>query len=278
MLIDPIVKEGWLDDIEHLFLVPHEILNYLPFALLSTGEGASRRSVLDTYYTSYLPAAVALEALHEKRTEHSSLLAAVPARSRLKHAQEEAQAISEMFNPHARVLTGVEASETSFKRVAGDYRYLHLATHGHFNRVNPLLSALELEPDEAEDGMLEVHEIFGLELQADLVTLSACETGMGSGYLADFPAGDEFVSLTRAFLQAGGASVLATLWAVDDRSTVNLMTDFYRRLQEPGALHDKAVALADAQRALRLSGEYEHPYYWAPFVLVGNSSAGPGME
>ena len=90
-------------------------------------------------------------------------------------------------------------------------------THGYFNARNPLLSGLELEPDGANDGRLEVHEILGLSLDADLVTLSACETGMGSGYFNEIPSGDEFVSLTRAFLLAGSRSVLATLTPREER-------------------------------------------------------------
>ena len=126
--------------------------------------------------------------------------------------------------------------------------------------------------------MLEVHEILGLKLSSDLVTLSACQTGMGSGFVAEIPAGDDFVGLTRAFLQAGSASVLATLWEVDDLSTVNLMNNFYRRLEEPGVNRDKAVALAEAQRALRSTSKYEHPYYWAPFILVNSNHQDNGAR
>jgi len=143
---------------------------------------------------------------------------------------------------------------------------IHVATHGYFNKLNPLLSGLELEPSRREDGRLEVHEILGLRLNADLVTLSACEAAMGSGYFAEVPAGDDFVGLTRAFLFAGSPSVLATLWEVDDRSTLQLMKSFYRQLGQT----DKARALAEAQRSmLNPGGPYRHPYFWAPFVLVG---------
>ena len=142
----------------------------------------------------------------------------------------------------------------------------HLATHGIFNKRNPLFSGVELEADETEDGRLEVHELVGLRLNADLVTLSACETALGSGYFVDVPVGDDFVGLTRAFLFAGSPSVLATLWEVDDRSTVRLMRGFYEGLRQA----DKATALAAAQRAALKGGRpHAHPYFWAPFVLVG---------
>src|SRR5205814_5884137 len=91
-------------------------------------------------------------------------------------------------------------NQTLFKRVAGDYDYLHLATHGSLNRNAPALSALELEPDAQNDGRLELHEVANMKLHARLVTLSACETALGKGYFTETPAGDEFVGMTRAFL------------------------------------------------------------------------------
>jgi CHAT domain-containing protein len=164
---------------------------------------------------------------------------------------------------------GNEATESVFKNSAHNYQVLHLATHGYFNKLNPLLSGLQLEPDEANDGLLEVHEILELKLESDLVTLSACETGLGSGFFAEIPAGDDFVGMTRAFLQVGSAAVLATLWAVDDQSTVILMKSFYRNLDAAGVNGDKATALVNAQKILRDSNTYQHPYYWAPFILMG---------
>ena len=146
---------------------------------------------------------------------------------------------------------------------------MHFSTHGYFNAKNPLLSGLELEADASNDGLLEVHEILNLSLHAELVTLSACETGLSSGFFNQLPAGDEFVGLTRAFLLAGSHSVLATLWEVDDRSTVEIMEGFYRHLDPSGRTGDQADSLVQVQRELRKSKQYRHPFYWAPFVLVG---------
>jgi CHAT domain-containing protein len=134
--------------------------------------------------------------------------------------------------------------------------------------MNPLLSNLALQADAANDGRLEVHEILDLRLRSQLVTLSACDTALGSGYFAEVPAGEEFVGLTRAFLYAGSPAVLATLWQVNDRSTLDFMRAFYQQLDVRGA----ATALAEAQRKmLHSGGRYSHPYFWAPFVLVGPS-------
>ena len=196
-----------------------------------------------------------------------SILALAPESAALEHTMEEAENVSEFFSKANLVLTGAKATEASFKRLAPEYGVLHLATHGTFNKFNPLLSAIELEAGAGDDGQLQVHEILNLNLQADLVTLSACETALASGYFADVPAGDEFVGLTRAFLLAGAQSVLASLWEVNDRSTLEFMVDFYKSLDKK----DKAASLSQVQRQLSQSkGSYQHPFYWAPFVLIGS--------
>ena len=163
------------------------------------------------------------------------------------------------------MLVGSLATESSFKKLANGFDLIHLATHGYFNKMNPLLSGLQLESDASEDGRLEVHEIMGLRLKAKLVTLSACDTAVGGGYFSDVPPGDDLVGLTRAFLSAGTPSVLASLWEINDKSAVSFMGKFYRQLRNS----DKATALALAQRQTRLGSAYRHPYYWAAFVMVG---------
>ncbi len=266
-LIEPLEREGWLAGTKLLYLVPHGILHYLPFDALPRAETADGRFLVEDYVLACLPSATVL--VYGKAIEddpETNLLALAPARTRLRFAQQEARQVAKFFPPQPKVLIGRAATEASFKTEAGRHRVIHVATHGYFNKLNPLLSGLELEPGQREDGRLEVHEILGLRLHADLVTLSACETAMGSGYFAEVPAGDDFVGLTRAFLFAGSPSVLATLWEVDDRSTLQLMNSFYRQLGRA----DKARALAEAQRSmLEPGGPYRHPYFWAPFVLVG---------
>ncbi len=269
LLIEPVEREGWLTGVERLCLVPHGVLHYLPFAVLPRRTDRGPRFLVEDYVLCYLPAASAL--LHGSESggpvSDRRLLALGPARSRLRYAGEEVRSLPRYLPADPLVLVGRRATESSFKEKAGSYRVLHLATHGYFNKLNPLLSGLELEPDEREDGRLEVHEILDLRLDADLVTLSACNTALGSGYFAEVPAGDDFVGLTRAFLLAGSPSVLASLWEVNDRSTLQLMQRFYRHWR--GA--DKAVALARAQREmLGVAGAYRHPYFWAPFVLAGS--------
>lgn len=275
-LVEPLRQRALLEGVDHIFLVPHGILNYLPFAILPVAAKSHTRVLIENYAISYLPAAAALVRESAGPSIHSSMLALAPERARLRHSLEEARSITKLYQPQSRLLAGSEATESAFKEQAGAFEMLHLSTHGYFNPANPLLSGLELEADESNDGLLEVHEILGLSLNAALVTLSACETGMGSGFFNRIPAGDEFVSLTRAFLLAGSHSVLATLWQVDDRSTVELMKGFYNRLERGGSVNDQAVALAQIQRELRKSANYSHPFYWAPFVLTGQQDRPPG--
>src|SRR5207248_3734676 len=137
--------------------------------------------------------------------------------------------------------------ERVFRTLAPEQGIVHLATYGVLNKHNPLFSFVELGAGGGEDGRLEVHEVFGLKLSARLLVLSACQTGLGSGALADVPAGDDWVGLSRAFLHAGAAHVVATLWPVEDRASADLMERFYERFTA-GA--DPVAALTAAQRTL----------------------------
>ena len=265
LLIIPIEDEGWLQGIDQLYLVPHGELHYLPFAVLVRPNAEQNRFLVQDYEIAYLPSAAIL-GQNVTRGAQVSILALAPESEELEFTIEEAQNVSELFAEANLVLTGAEATEEAFKRLAPDYGILHLATHGTFNRFNPLLSAVELEAGAGDDGHLQVHEILNLELRADLVTLSACETALASGFFGDVPAGDEFVGLTRAFLLAGAQSILASLWEVNDRSTLEFMVDFYQNLDNKG----KAGSLSQVQRQMsQTRGRYQHPYFWGSFVLIG---------
>jgi CHAT domain-containing protein/Tfp pilus assembly protein PilF len=263
LLIAPLRNAGYLRAVQRLILVPDGVLNYVPFAALPT-QGP--RLLGDDFVISYLPAATALAKERINARNGGELLAMAPSDSHLPNAAPEVRSISLLFSSGSLAIAGKGATETRFKQVATEYDYIHLATHGNLNRNAPWLSSLQLQPDDQNDGRLELHEILGLQLHARLVTLSACETALGSGYFTDTPAGDEFVGMTRAFLGAGSRAVLASLWTVNDDSTRDLMVRFYRNLQEA----DSPDALAKAQRELRRANvRYSAPYYWAAFVLVG---------
>lgn len=263
-LIAPIEEAGWLRDIKRLYIIPHAILHYVPFAVLTKADNRSH-FLVDDYVLAYLPAAATLVYGDKATRSSNSVLAMAPSSTRLQYTQRESQSVSELFPRQHMLLLGSRATESSFKRLADHYDVIHLATHGYFNKLNPLLSGVMLEPDAQNDGRLEVHEILELKLNAELVTLSACDTALGSGYFAEVPAGDDLVGLTRAFMFAGSPSVLASLWEVNDRSAVQLMHSFYGQLRDS----DKATALAKAQREMRARGLYRHPYYWGAFVMAG---------
>ncbi|PSR53067.1 hypothetical protein AHMF7605_05765 [Adhaeribacter arboris] len=144
-----------------------------------------------------------------------------------------------------------------------NYNYLHLATHGFVNESYPELSGLLLAQDSTaqEDGILYMGEIYNLRLKAELVTLSACETGLGK-----LASGEGIIGLTRAFLYAGARNMVVSFWKVPDESTAELMENFYAALLSG---KDKAQALQIAKRKMAKQRKYHPPFYWAPFVLVG---------
>jgi len=280
-LIAPIEREGWLKDTKQLYIIPHANLHYVPFAVLQN----QNQFLVDKYVIAYLPAAATLvqgdlpkehrglgpqasspaSSPYSSQATSGTILAMAPGSTRLQYTRMESESVSSFFPKRNTLLVGSRATESSFKKLADGFDLIHLATHGYFNKTNPLLSGLQLEADGSDDGRLEVHEIMELRLKAKLVTLSACDTAVGSGYFSDIPPGDDLVGLTRAFLSTGTPSVLASLWEVNDRSAVTFMDNFYRQLRQS----DKATALAIAQRQMRLRGVYRHPYYWAAFVMVG---------
>ncbi len=278
LLIAPVEEAGLLNEVDHLYVVPQGVLHYLPFAALWKPKSPEGEFLVERYQLAYLPSASTLRFCRQKRRpKRSTLLALAPSNTGLRFTHEEALAVRELFPGEGRAVTGRDASESLCKRNCGDYTVLHFATHGHLNKLNPLFSRIDLEWTNDEDGRLEVFEIMGLQLNADLVTLSACNTALGSGYFSELPAGDDWVGLTRAFIYAGTPTVVATLWEVDDRSTTELMKAFYRYLPQMS----KAEALAQAQRDLLRSHSasrqaptgtsYRNPYYWAAFVLVGDA-------
>ena len=149
----------------------------------------------------------------------------------------------------------------------GAYRYLHFATHGFLDTARPSLSAIALSlvsrDGAAQEGFLRAHELYNLNLSADLVVLSACETGLGKEIR-----GEGLIGLTRAFMYAGAARVIVSLWSVSDRATAELMGRLYREMLRNG--RTPSASLRSAQLALRSDVRWQHPYYWAPFTIQGD--------
>ncbi len=138
--------------------MPHAILHYLPFAVLSASEGKRGRFLVDDYVVGYLPAAAALVYGGKASRAGRSVLAMSPSSTRLRYTQQESQNVSALFPKEHMLLLGNRATESTFKRLAGRYDVVHLATHGYFNKLNPLLSGIALEPDAENDGRLELRQ------------------------------------------------------------------------------------------------------------------------
>jgi CHAT domain-containing protein len=192
-----------------------------------------------------------------------------PPLRRLPATRREVAAIATFFPGRSQVFVGGEATEERAKSLGKDARYVHFACHGLLNRRFPLDSAMALTPPRApeaglDNGLLQAWEVMEhMRLRADLVTLSACESGMGTEM-----GGEGLLGLTRAFLYAGARSVLASLWDVSDRGTEELMERFYRRLAK-GEAKDEALRAAQVEM-LRAKGPRSHPFYWAAFQLLGD--------
>lgn len=268
-LIGPIERGGWLDGRESLIIVPHGELHYLPFQALMRPK--DQTFLAQRYAVSYAPSASVWLGVMERVARPlgpagPTVLAMAPRVDQLPGSRYEVELIGRLFGDEAEVFVGHQASEEVLRTEAPRFDIVHLATYGVLNKANPLFSFVELAPIGDEAGVLEVHEIYALGLNARLVTLSACETALGVGSMWDVPPGDDWVSLSAAFLGAGAANVLASLWQVEDLATAELMQRFYRHLTADMSL---AASLAEAQRELIANPDTAHPFYWAGFVLVG---------
>jgi CHAT domain-containing protein/Tfp pilus assembly protein PilF len=268
-LIEPVERAGYLDGKRSLVIIPHADLHFLPFGALLAPQPRDD-ALIERFEIAYAPSASVWLRLGERPAVRRSarVLALAPHVNRLPASGEEVAGIHAVYGRRATVLAGPAASEAALRAGVPGHDILHLATFGILNKHNPLFSYVELAGG-GDDGRLEVHEVFGLDLAGQLVVLSACQTALASGALADVPAGDDWVGLTQAFLQAGAGGVLASLWRVEDRATARLMQLFYRRL---AAGESDATALAGAQRAVLREPGMAHPFYWAGFVLSGSRS------
>jgi CHAT domain-containing protein len=242
-----------------LIIAPHDALHYLPFHALYDGQ----RYLIETHQVQYVPAASILPFCHRNQGQTSevsadfgSLKAALVMGysdgGRLPYVEGEVEAVAACV-PRPHLFTEDEATLSRLREQAGECGLLHLAAHGVFRGDNPLFSFLQLA-----DEPLRLLDVYGLKLRADLVTLSACETGMSQ------LKGGDLIGLCRGFFYAGASSLVVSLWRVDDEATAELMTSFYRRL-----VAGKATCAALREAQLEILSQYRHPYYWAPFVLVG---------
>jgi CHAT domain-containing protein len=262
-LLRPI--EHWLEGINRLIIAPDGVLFQVPFHALYSGTHA----LGEKHEIAYAPSASALRLCRENLNRRSEAQGPVVVMGNteieaLPHIQRELDAIAAAV-PDAVLLTDDQATLAHLQKHAPQSRGLHIASHADFRTDNPFFSALQL----AKGEQLRVLELYTLPLQGTLVTLSACETGKHR------LRGGDLLGLSRGFFCAGASTLLVSLWPVADVSTTLLMAQFYT-LMEKGKT--AATALREAQHYLahfeeeqdgRKIQPYAHPYYWAPFCLLG---------
>ena len=235
---------------KHLIFVPHGPLHFLPFHALKNGDAY----LCDTHTVSYAPSATVFALCQEKAPSEmsSSLVMGIPD-ERAPEILAEVQSVAAIL-PDADLSLGDQATTEVLKSKGSQSALLHIATHGTYRQDNPMFSGIRLG-----DGYLNLYDLYQMRLSARHVTLSGCATGMN--FVA---AGDELLGLQRGLFCAGAASLLLSLWDVHDSSTAELMQSFYKGYMQTG---DMAISLQSAMKQLRQHSP--HPYFWAPFVLVG---------
>jgi CHAT domain-containing protein len=277
-LVQPV--QGELAGIKNICIIPDDFLWNLPFQALTTNHN---KYLLEEYSLSYAPSlSVLIEMKHKVRSNPKAALAAFgnPKLTKEQRVDEqigpipetesEVLSISKLFtSSRNRVLIGEAASEQSFNKLAKSFSTFHFATHGLLDNKQPLYSHLLLtrtSDDGANDGRLEAREILNLNLTADLAVLSACETANGK-----ISPGEGIIGMSWAFFVAGVRSMVASQWRVNSASTTQLMTDFYSGLQRKthNPNRSRSQALRTASLKLMRNSRYRHPFYWAPFILIG---------
>jgi len=271
----------------NLIVVPDDVLWELPFQAVVTD---SNRYLIEQNTIAYSPSLTVLAEMIAMRKDrlrtssnNSSLLAlGNPAlgetaveRSRvtrgnetlepLPEAEREVKTLARLYGSRSEVFIGSEAREDRVKNEAGKFRVLHFATHGIVNNASPMYSHLVLsQGDSKEDGLLEAWELLNMDLHADLVVLSACESARGR-----VSAGEGMIGLSWALFVAGTPTTVVSQWKVDSASTTELMLEFHRNRL---ASNSKAQSLRKAMLKMLNTNQYRHPFYWAPFVVIGDAN------
>jgi CHAT domain-containing protein len=265
-LILPVEKE--LRRVRHLVLVPHNILHYLPFSALQDGQD---RYIIERFSISTIPSATVLgycvkKGNQKKKRDIDKQVLALSnpdlgdPRFDLAFAEKEVQSLKRSFR-HVISFFGKEANKDAARDHVEGQDVIHFACHATYEPDAPLFSALLLSPRGSDNGRLEARDIFGLNLNCDLVMLSACESGLGK-----ITRGDEVIGLSRSFIFAGTPSIITSLWKVDDLATAVLVKRFYRYLQ---AGCTSAEALRRAQILVK-EVVSSQPAAWAAFGLTGD--------
>jgi CHAT domain-containing protein len=249
-LIEPLERslEG-----RRLIIVPHGVLHRTPFHALFDGANY----LIDRYMISYAPSA-SLYAFCEKRSANAAgaLVLGLPDQ-RAPWIAQELRSIARVL-PDCAVYEGADATLEVLRTHAPSSAIVHIATHGAFRADNPMFSNITLA-----DSYLNLYDLYSLRIPAEIVALSGCSTG-----LTVTAAADELLGLVRGLLSTGAQSLLLSLWDVHDRTAAGFMTSFYSNWRKRG--QTKAQALRSAMLETRV--RHPHPYFWAPYILVGKAA------
>lgn len=248
------------------FLIDQYRLFYAPSSTILNYLEETRRREKDTLLAVGSPPSINVKDLYEEGLSNVKVLPKLPG------AKQEVREVGALF--HSRdIFTGEAATKTIAESEAPQHNLILFSTHAMLDPINPLKSTIFFSKDSDNNGRLTVSEIKKMRLDANLVTLSACRTGLMTGYggvSKGLPHGDDLVGLQRAFMQAGSSSVMSTLWEVNDVATSRIVEDFFKRLKDG---ENKASALQAAELDLMKSEKnpyWQDPYFWAPFVLSGD--------
>ncbi|HBK63720.1 MAG TPA: Fis family transcriptional regulator, partial [Cyanobacteria bacterium UBA11166] len=275
ILIKPIADILPTQPNAHVIFIPQKSLFLVPFPALKDEAG---NYLIDKYTILTAPSIQVLELTHQAAIKNKQLLTGNPLivgnptmpkvapypgeapqqLSPLPNAEAEAKAIASLFKTQA--LTGNQATETVVVEKMQQAKIVHLATHGLLDDIRGIGSAIALTPSGKDDGLLTAEEILDMKINAQLVVLSACDTGRGK------ITGDGVVGLSRSLVSAGVSSVIVSIWSVPDAPTADLMTEFYQNWQKQP---DMAQALRQAM--LTTKAKHPHPIDWAAFTLIGES-------
>lgn len=268
LLIEPIASLLPTDPNQHIVFIPDRTLFLVPLAALKSADG---QFLIEKHTIRTAPSIRLLDktrALKSLSSGQGALIVGNPFMpndpnsaqplSNLPNAAQEANAIAPLFGTQA--ITGKQGTKKTVLQQMSDARIIHLATHGSFDDRNGFKSWLALAPSETDNGILTAEEVAQLKLNADLVVLSACDTGRGK------VTGDGVIGLSRSFISAGVPSVIVSLWAVPDAPTAELMQAFYQQLKHNA---DKAQALRQAMLATLKA--HPNPKDWAAFTLIGEA-------
>ena len=297
ILFNLLIKPGLTKQIKKIIIVPDDILCYLPFETLITDNSKSSW-LIENYAISYINSISSYREIikrkksYEEKPKKSFLGFGNPdfelmdngnngkiflkeifsisnfELNPLKYSQTEIENIGALFDSRNKgIYLSSEASEENLKKLnLSNFNIIHFATHSIVADKRPDRSAiiLSLDKDKQEDGFLQVREIYNLKLNADLITLSACQTGLGQ-----YIRGEGIEGLNRAFFYAGASAVLMSLWSVNDQATSQLMERFYTHINSSKTIMD---SLRLAKLELVKSNILSHPYYWGGFIVSGDSA------